>query len=657
MFAAGKTKGASAAAAANYIEDVFSTYLYTGTGAAQTITNGIDLAGKGGLVWLKSRSSGTVNAGSNNLYDTTNGATKYLRSNTTDAQATDTLSLTAFTSTGFSLGSSGISNTNGATLASWTFRKQPKFFDVVTYTGNGTTQNIAHSLGIQPGMLVVKQTSGTGGNWTVWHRSTTAGYRLVLNSTNAESNSVNANFFGNNTTYVDPTSSVFTVGSNTTVNATGENYVAYLFAHNAGGFGLTGTDNVISCGSFTTDGSGNATVTLGYEPQWVMCKTSSTAGAWQMLDTMRGWTNSSAFDPTLLANSSGAETADTERGSPTATGFTYSGSSISQTFVYIAIRRGPMKTPTSGTSVFAPVTRSGTSTNNTVVTAGIAPDIGISLSRNQTRGKRWIDKLRGVNIQLDSTNTNAEVTAQTDTLTAFTNTGVVLGGDSTGFAWNNSGTNYIQYYMQRAPGFFDEVCYTGTSTNPTVLNHNLTVAPELIICKRRSGPASWTTFCNMTGSTFNRLFLETTAAATSWSYSNVQGLAAAPTATTFTLDDSSVNASGYTYVAYLFASCPGVSKVFSFTGNGTTQTINCGFTGGARFVLLKASSSTGGWYVYDTARGMTTLTDPYLFLNSTAAETATLGSVTTVTGGFAVNEAITTGVNTNGVTYIGLAIA
>jgi hypothetical protein len=100
-----------------------------------------------------------------------------------------------------------------------------------------------------------------------------------------------------------------------------------------------------------------------------------------------------------------------------------------------------------------------------------------------------------------------------------------------------------------------------------------------------------------------------------------------------------------------------VSKVFSFTGNGSTQTINCGFTGGARFVLLKASSATGGWFVYDTARGMTVLTDPYLQLNTTAAEVATLGSVTTVSTGFAVNEAITTGVNTNGVTYIGLAIA
>jgi hypothetical protein len=34
-----------------YIEDVFSTYLYTGNGSTQTITNDIDLDGEGGLVW------------------------------------------------------------------------------------------------------------------------------------------------------------------------------------------------------------------------------------------------------------------------------------------------------------------------------------------------------------------------------------------------------------------------------------------------------------------------------------------------------------------------------------------------------------------------------------------------------------------------------
>ena len=60
---------------------------------------------------------------------------------------------------------------------------------------------------------------------------------------------------------------------------------------------------------------------------------------------------------------------------------------------------------------------------------------------------------------------------------------------------------------------------------------------------------------------------------------------------------------------------------------------------------------------FDTARGMTVLTDPFLSLNSTAAETATLGACTTVTTGFAVNEAILTGINTNGGSYIYFSVA
>jgi len=131
----------------------------------------------------------------------------------------------------------------------------------------------------------------------------------------------------------------------------------------------------------------------------------------------------------------------------------------------------------------------------------------------------------------------------------------------------------------------------------------------------------------------------------------------APTSTTMTFTGAQVNAASNIYVAYLFATCAGVSKVGSYTGNGTTQTINCGFTGGARFVLIKRTDDVGDWYVYDTARGMTTLTDPYLWLNSTNGESATLGSVTTVSTGFALNSTILAAINTNAATYIFLAIA
>ena len=158
----------SASVAANYIEDVFSTYLYTGTGANLTITNNIDLSTKGGLTWIKGRSGAT----GHRLTDTARGVTKSLESNSTAAEVTESTGLTAFGTTGFTIGADADYNTSAATYASWTFREQAKFFDVVTYTGNGTAgRTVAHNLGSVPGCIIVKCTSLGGDNWSVYHRS------------------------------------------------------------------------------------------------------------------------------------------------------------------------------------------------------------------------------------------------------------------------------------------------------------------------------------------------------------------------------------------------------------------------------------------------------------------------------------------------------
>ena len=175
-----------------YIEDVFSTYLYTGTGATQSITNNIDLSTKGGMTWIKSRSAATNNC----LFDTACGATKYMNSNATTASTTDANGLTAFGTTGFTLGSGNTTgdqvNTNAATFASWTFRKQPKFFDVVTYTGNlssAGTATVGHGLGVAPSMVITKARNTTS-DFIVWHSSlASASYILYLQSTSAATDS------------------------------------------------------------------------------------------------------------------------------------------------------------------------------------------------------------------------------------------------------------------------------------------------------------------------------------------------------------------------------------------------------------------------------------------------------------------------------------
>ena len=137
------SSNAAQVSAANYVEGAFSTYLYTGNNSTLTITNGIDLSTKGGLVWSKSRASAIDHA----LYDTARG-NKFLSSNTTSAQSNPSIPGMSFTTTGYNLlGADGnLNNTSFSPYVSWTFRKQVKFFDVVTYTGNGVAgRAISHS--------------------------------------------------------------------------------------------------------------------------------------------------------------------------------------------------------------------------------------------------------------------------------------------------------------------------------------------------------------------------------------------------------------------------------------------------------------------------------------------------------------------------------
>ena len=114
-----------------YVDDVFSTFLWTGDStSSRSINNGIDLDGEGGLVWLKGRTQAYDHA----LYDTVRGATKEMYSNTTDLSSTNSNALTSFNSNGFSIGSGPIVNNNADTYVSWSFRKAENFFDVVAWS-------------------------------------------------------------------------------------------------------------------------------------------------------------------------------------------------------------------------------------------------------------------------------------------------------------------------------------------------------------------------------------------------------------------------------------------------------------------------------------------------------------------------------------------
>jgi len=645
-------EGAGSAPAV-YIEDVFSTYLYTGNGSTQTITNNIDLSTKGGLVWIKDRNSG---AKGHALFDTARGVNLKLQSQSTNGEFSGANQLTAFNTTGFDLGSAGDPNGSGTTYASWTFRKQPKFFDIVTYTGNGSNRTISHDLGSVPGCIIVKCRSDAGREWFVYHRSlTSANYHLRLSETNAE---ISLTAAWNDTA---PTSSVFTVGTDDRVNGSSMTYVAYLFAHNAGGFGLAGTDNVISCGSWTVSGSVGS-VNLGYEPQFVIAKRSDDIGNWFIFDTMRGFTaNQPNGNTWVAANTANAEnTGASFPGAINATGWSSTAASgiVDGTYIYIAIRRGPMKVPTVGTSVFAPITYTGDGAASRSITgSGFPPDLSITKVRNQNNRNLWFDRLRGRYVLLNSTGTDAEF-SDTSTLSSFDMNGISMGDTgTTTFDMNYASSTYVDWMFRRAPGFFDVVCYTGTGTSTTQA-HNLGAVPELIIFKPRSYVDGWYVLGQFTSTNESILYLNLTNGRNNNTYAAHNILQSQPTSSAFALTSSvTLNTSAATYVAYLFATCAGVSKVGSYTGNGSSQTIACGFAAGSRFVMIKRTDNNGDWYVWDSARGIVAGNDPHLRLNATQAQVTTDDSVDTDNSGFIVNQDAATNVNVTSATYIFLAIA
>lgn len=618
-----------------YVDDVFSTYLYTGNGSTQTINNGVDLAGNGGLVWIKNRGV----ADNHQLTNTVSSEFgTVMSSNLTDADTWVGAINTPSTS-GFSVGSYGTGsynvNKSGQSYTSWTFRKAPKFFDIVTYTGDGAaSRTISHNLGIRPGLITVKATSAVS-DWEVLCRgSDTSWPWLKLNTTAAGGGPYNVG--------ADVGDSTFTVGG-IFPNANGVQYVAYIFAHDPSATGM------IQCGSFTTDGSGNATVNLGWEPQWILAKrsNSATGGNWRIIDNMRGMPVNSAGGY-LVPNAADVDSSASFL-YPTSTGFYSNSSSIvepSAPYIYMAIRR-PNKPPTSGTQVYNAFLSNSAHpgvipkflSNFVVDLFMFGPNIDSSPSISLHPRL-----LPGYGLQTTSTSVDSSSTYSSSLGWGYNN-GV---HDNGGFY---EGTPDMGWMFRRAPGVFDVVCYTGTGIGSRVLSHSLNTIPELMIFKSRTTTTddNWTTYF-------------TTASAVNKTYSlNTNGFytgtpTSALTTTTITLNDNTTN-NTVPYVVYLFASLAGISKVGEYTGNGTSLTINCGFAAGARFILIRRATAAGDWYIWDTTRGIVGANDPHLSLNTTAVEVTTDDSIDPDNSGFIVNQVSATNINVSSATYIYLAIA
>ena len=636
----GTAFGGVAGGPKTYVDDVFAPYVYTGdnSGSTQTFNTGLDMSGEGGMIWFKSRS----NSQAARILDTVRGTNESLipHSDTTSGGlGSNGLS---FLSNGFSLGWTGGDLDAANDYISWSFRKAPGFFDIVTWTGNGVDERlISHNLGSTPGMIMVKCTSNNE-DWIVWHRNISTTSYLQLNTTNSLLTGIKP--WGSNTQTINSTH--FSVNNYGSVNNNGRTYVAYIFAHNDQQFGTGGNESIIECGQYTGSGSVGKTVNLGFEPQFVMVKSTQQSRPWVMIDTIRGMPRD-GDGVRLLANDSAGDVTSASFLAPTPTGFevtqqnTYVNTS-GENYIYMAIRR-PNKPPEAGTDVFAIDTSGGTSPTPPWFNSGFVTDFVLRKDLNSSTGAFAFSRLQGQAF-MRTTASDSET-------------------DNSNYAWDfmngfssltSVDTDKYGYLFRRAPGFFDVVCYNGNGSNRTI-NHNLGKVPEMIWVKRRDSNGSWPAYHSAVGPT---KYLQVNSANSPNTYNGTWNNTA-PTSTVFSLGaDNWVNNSSGTYVAYLFSSVSGVSKLGSYSGTGNNIDIDCGFTNGARFVLIKAThDSSTEWFVWDSVRGIVAGNDPYFTLSSNTTQVTNTDYIDPLSTGFTVTSNAPGALNVSGGNYIFLAIA
>jgi hypothetical protein len=330
--------------------DYFNTVLYPGNTNAQSITG---VGFQPDLVWIKYRSD----VANHHLYDVVRGVQKRINANATNAESTSANHLTAFGTDGFTVGTENDINENGQTYVSWNWKaggsassntdgsitssvsaNTTAGFSIVSYTGNGSAgATIGHGLGVTPAMIIQKIRSSTG-NWLVYHHKNTSAPEtdfLRLNTTNATADEVT---IFNDTA---PTSSVFSVGTENTINGNGVTCIAYCFAEKKG---------FSKFGSYTGNGNADGTfIYTGFKPAFVIIKQSSASGnQWNIYDNKRNTSN--VMDKFLLANSNQAEASYSVidfvsngiKLRNTASNFNTSGS----TYIYMCFAESPFTTST-----------------------------------------------------------------------------------------------------------------------------------------------------------------------------------------------------------------------------------------------------------------------------------------------------------------------
>ena len=331
--------------------DYFNTILYTGNTSGQSITG---VGFQPDFLWIKSRSASYQHS----LRNVIAGSTKTLRSNGTNAEATQSDSVTSFDSDGFTLGadSSSFVNENSATYVGWNWKaggaassngdgsiassvsaNTTSGVSIVTYTGTGSSGTIGHGLGVAPKIVLFIKRSDTSNRYFYTYQIDGSSDELGLNLTEGKTDR----------SLTAPTSSVFYVDNQSERNASGANQLAYVFAE-VKGFSKFGT----------YIGNGNAAGTFvytGFKPAWILLKQSSANGAgWRIHDNKRGILGNPE-DETLYASSANAESTGRDVDF-LSNGFKLrtdsgDGNSSGSTYIYMAFAENPFVANDSGTAV------------------------------------------------------------------------------------------------------------------------------------------------------------------------------------------------------------------------------------------------------------------------------------------------------------------
>lgn len=617
------------------IEDAFTTYVYTGDGSTgRDIVNGQNLTESDGLVWVKSRSI----TGNNHLADTVRGEELHIFSNLQSAEFTYTDRIIGFNSDGFTLGSDNQVNATGEDYVSWTFRDYDRFFTLteVSHT-NGSDTTVDLSKLNEVGMVTVKRVDDTS-DWFLHHRNHSAGKIQYLNKSDSETTD----------------NSIDVSGTDLIIDSTlpSGTYMVYAWAHDPLGPSGDGSDGLIACGQYTGDGNDPGPLSdLGWEPQFLLRISKTNIRAKFMIDNIRGVVSNGADSDLRPGANNSESTRNIYYFRPNGFEPTDDASvnSNGEEFIYLAIRRGPMKEPESGSDVFAVNTRVSKDGNVGAFSSGWPVDFAFWANVTNTFDQIVSARLmQGFNMRINKddsqTSNNAEFFDFED-------------------GWfDNSGTSSDQnsWMFRRYPKVFDVVTYVGDGSTGRTVAHNLGVVPEFMFVKRRNNTSFWAGYhknINVDGDgrpETDYIRVETDSGAadfdTLWNDT-------APTNSDFTVGNGvQVNGSGDNYIAFLFATLSGISKVGGYTGTGSSQTIDCGFTTGARFVWIKRWDASGDWIMWDSARGIVSGNEPYLETNTSNAQVTGNDYIDPDNSGFIINGGFAD-VNANGGEYIFLAFA